>query len=338
MPFSDIRGQDRPVEIIKAYIKNGRLEGGYLFTGPAAIGKKMTAKILSQALNCIGNNNEACGLCPSCLKIERNNHPDVHIISNDESQVNPVRNTMQGNVNKMVSNGVKIDAIRRLQKEISLKAYEGRFKVFIIDNAHTLTSEASNCLLKVLEEPPRGSLIILVTDKPNLLFKTITSRCKVLKFRAIKREELEAVLKKDYGLDNGFAHFLAYFSEGRLGEALKLKDTDILNFKNSIIDKFAVPSTLNIEGIKVEDRRDVRLSLNILSAWFRDLYFMKSGMPDLELINYDRRPDLLKTVNRFSHAQLYRIVNVISNTMSYLEHNINTRLLLYNLKAELWAK
>ena len=222
MPFSDIKGQDKPLEIIKAYIQNGRLEGGYLFAGPEAVGKKMTAKILSQALNCVENNNEACGLCPSCLKIEHNQHPDVHIISGDEV-------------------ALKIGHIRQLQKEINLKAYEGLFKVFIIDNAHKLTSEASNCLLKVLEEPPKGSLIVLVTDKPNLLFKTIVSRCKVLKFQAIKREELKATLKKDYGLDNGLVHFLAYFSEGRLGQALKLKDTDILSLKNNIIDKFAAP-------------------------------------------------------------------------------------------------
>lgn len=319
MPFSDIRGEDRPLEIIKAYMKNRRLEGGYLFAGPEAVGKKMTAKILSQALNCVEDNNEACGLCPSCLKINNNQHPDVHIFSDDEAQL-------------------KIEHIRQLQKEINLKAYEGRFKVFIIDNAHTLTSEASNCLLKVLEEPPKGSLIILVTAKPNLLFKTIVSRCKVLKFQAIKREELEAVLRKDYGLDNGFAHFLAYFSEGRLGEALKLKDTDILSLKNNIIDKFIMSSTLDIEGIEVNDRQAFRSGLNILSTWFRDLYLIKSGMPDLELINYDRRPDLLKTVNRFSHAQLGRILNAISNTISCLEHNINTRLLLYNLKAELWVK
>jgi len=319
MPFSDIKGQDRALELLKAYIDNGHLEGGYLFTGPSSIGKKMAAKILSQALNCVENNNQACGLCPSCLKIKGDSHPDVHIISSEEAQL-------------------KIEDVRQLQKEINLRAYEGRYKVFIIDNAHTLTPEAANCLLKVLEEPPKFSLIILITDKPNLLFKTILSRCKIVKFNAIKREELNKTLSKDYGLDSSFAHFLSYFSEGRLGEALRLKDSDILNKKNTIIDKFVLPSSYGTNDIDIDDKQDFCSMLNILSGWFRDIYFIKSGMPETELINSDRRADLLKTVNRFSYSDLDRIMSVISNTILCLERNINTKLLLHNLKAQIWER
>jgi DNA polymerase-3 subunit delta' len=319
MPFSDIKGQDRALEILKAYLGGGRLEGGYLFAGPASVGKKMTAKILSQALNCAENNNEACGLCPSCLKIKGDSHPDVHIISSDEAQL-------------------KIESVRQLQKEINLRAYEGRFKVFIIDNAHALTPEAANCLLKVLEEPPKFSLIILITGKPNLLFKTIISRCKIVKFHAAKREELNKTLNRDYGLDSSLAHFLSYFSEGRLGEALRLKDSGILNKKNSIIDKFVMHSSSGAEGIGIEDKQDFCSILNILSAWFRDIYLIKSGMPDSELINLDRREDLLKTINCFSYSDLDRIISVISNTILCLERNINTKLLLHNLKAQIWER
>jgi hypothetical protein len=146
------------------------------------------------------------------------------------------------------------------------------------------------------------------------------------------------VLRKDYGLNNDFAHFLAYFSEGRLGKALSLKDTDILEKKNNIIDKFAIPSMPDIDGIKIEHRQDFRSLLNILSTWFRDLYLMKAGMPDLEVINLDRRSDLIKIVNRFSHADLDRILGVISNTVLCLERNINSRLLLHNLKVQLWKE
>jgi DNA polymerase-3 subunit delta' len=319
MTFKDINGQEQAIEILKAYMREGRLEGGYLFSGPASVGKKMTAKILSQALNCDKNDNEACGLCPSCLKIKGDSHPDVHIIASDETQI-------------------KIESVRQLQKEINLRAYEGRFKVFIIDNAHTLTPEAANCLLKVLEEPPKSSIIILITDKPGLLFKTILSRCKVVKFNATKREELSKTLSREYGLDNSFAHFLSYFSEGRLGEALRLKDSGILNEKNSIIDKFVLPSYSGVEGLNIESRQDFSSMLNILSSWFRDIYLLKSGMPDGELINYDRREDLLNTVDRFSYSDLDRIMGSISNTILCLERNINTKLLLHNLKAQIWEK
>jgi len=293
--------------------------GGYLFSGPDSVGKKMASIILSQALNCVLNNNDACGTCPSCKKIENGQHPDVHLISAADGQL-------------------RIEDIRQLQKEINLKAYEGRFKVFIIDNAHMLTPEASNCLLKVLEEPPSLSLIILVTDKPGLLFKTIISRCKIIKFSAQKREELADELKGSYGLDSTSARFLAYYSEGRLGEALRLKGTDIMNTRNSVIDTLSRPSSFSSIGLKVEDKSSLLFALKILSAWFRDLYLLKAGVPDSEAINFDRRSDLLKDLSRFSSVDLERILTAISTTVFYSQSNINTRLLLLNLRAQIWEK
>ena len=317
MSFSAIRGQDRPVEIIKTYIENACMEGGYLFTGPEGIGKKMAALALAKALNCPEAKTNACGHCASCLKIENGQHPDVHIITGEGAQI-------------------KIEAIRQLQKDVSLKAYEGVFKVFIIDNAHTLSAEAANCLLKILEEPPKKSLIILITDKPNLLFKTIISRCKTLKFLPLKREALEAILKRDYKLDVQFAHFLAYFSEGRLGQALKLKDSGILAKKNNLIDKFVLASRPDIDSMAAQDKEDVRFSLNLLAAWFRDIYLLKAGLPEQEVINSDRREDLTRSARGFSFLDLEAIFTNISTAISYLEKNVNTRLLLFNLRMELW--
>jgi len=293
------------------------MEGGYLFTGPEGIGKKMAALALAKALNCPEAKTNACGHCASCLKIENGQHPDVHIITGEGAQI-------------------KIEAIRQLQKDVSLKAYEGVFKVFIIDNAHTLSAEAANCLLKILEEPPKKSLIILITDKPNLLFKTIISRCKTLKFLPLKREALEAILKRDYKLDVQFAHFLAYFSEGRLGQALKLKDSGILAKKNNLIDKFVLASRPDIDSMAAQDKEDVRFSLNLLAAWFRDIYLLKAGLPEQEVINSDRREDLTRSARGFSFLDLEAIFTNISTAISYLEKNVNTRLLLFNLRMELW--
>jgi len=321
MPFKDIKGQDLALKTLSAYQESGRLGGGYLFTGPASVGKRMAARILSQALNCGLASNDACGACASCIKIEKGLHPDVHMISQEEE-----------------GGDIKIGQMRQLQKEMSLKAYEGKRKVFIIDNAHTLTPEASNCLLKVLEEPSGESLIILITDKPNTLFKTVISRCKIVKFKAQEREALEAGLRQDYGLDNGLAHFLAYFCEGRIGEALRLKNCDILTSKNAIIDRLMAPSSFSLEGLGIEDRQSFRFCLNILNTWFRDLYLMKTVAIDSEAINFDRKGDLLKAAAGFSHLDLERILNFLSSISFYLDANINTRLLLHNLKAQIWER
>ncbi len=317
MSFSTIMGQERALGMLNTYIDNSSLEGGYLFSGPEGIGKKLAAMALAKKLNCSDAHADSCGHCSSCLKINNNQHPDVHVISSEDPLL-------------------KIDAIRQLQKEINLKAYEGAYKVFIINNAHTLTPEAANSLLKILEEPPKKSLIILISDKPNLLFKTVISRCKIIKFLPLKREELEGILKKDYKLDHAFAHFLAYFSEGRLGRALKLMDEDIINKRNHLIDRFVLASSPSADSLVLKSRVDVRDYLNLLATWFRDIYLLKAGMPEREVINSDRSSELLRGAGNFSFSELDAVLGSITQAVSYLEMNVNTRLLMHNLGMELW--
>ncbi|MFH1198999.1 MAG: AAA family ATPase [Candidatus Omnitrophota bacterium] len=168
MSFSDIKGQDSSLEILQGHMKNARLARGYLFLGPEGVGKVLTAKTLAKALNCKENNLDSCDKCPSCLKIESNQHPDVHIVDSEDAEI-------------------KIEDIRNLQSQISLRPYEGRFKVFIIKNAHSLNQASGNAFLKTLEESPGESVIILLSDKPNLLLKTIISRCQAIKFYPVPR-------------------------------------------------------------------------------------------------------------------------------------------------------
>lgn len=315
MPFKDIKGQDKPIGLLKSYMQQSRLGGSYLFSGPQGVGKSLTAKTLAKAVNCLQGGIEPCDKCASCVKIEQGRHPDVFVVQPEGE--------------------IKIEYIRQLQKQISFKPYEAKFKVFILDNAHTLTAEAANSLLKILEEPPASSLIILITDKPALIFKTIISRCKVLKFSPIRRLDLQEILKKEHGLDNGMAHFLAYFCEGRIGSALALKGTDILREKNMVIDKFAFSKNMRLEGLPLQDKEELRRYLNILSTWFRDIYLAKSGLPHLELINLDREEELSRLADKFSFLELGGIINFIADSVTYLDKNINTRLLLYNLGAQI---
>ncbi|MBU1906318.1 MAG: DNA polymerase III subunit delta' [Candidatus Omnitrophica bacterium] len=317
MSFDAIKGQDRPVELLKDYIRQSSLGGGYLFVGPQGLGKRLIAVTLAKAVNCLNQTLDSCDTCASCAKIEAGQHPDVHMIEASGSEI-------------------KIEQIRELKKYISLKPYEGRTNVFIIDNAHNLNAESSNALLKILEEPPGNSLIILITDKTSLIFNTIVSRCKILKFSGLARLKLKAMLKKDYRINEQLAHFLAYFSEGRIGFALELKDKDILDKKNRIIDSFTQSQKSRMPNIALQNREEVKDQLNILATWFRDIYLIKTGMPYSEVINLDRKDDLLRLIHRFSFSELDRIFNLLSESVSYLDQNINVRLMLHNLGAQLW--
>lgn len=298
-------------------MKNARLARGYLFLGPDGVGKVFTAKTLAKALNCKENNLDSCDKCPSCLKIESGQHPDVHIIDSQDAEI-------------------KIEDIRQLQSEIALRPYEGRVKVFIIKNAHNLNQASGNAFLKTLEESPGNSVIILISEKQNLLLKTIISRCQAIKFYPAPRLELENVLFTNYSIGKELAHFLAYFCEGRLGAALSLKEVDILKQKNLIIDEFALSRKSEIDTLLGKKRDEIRDSLNILASWFRDMYILKIGSAHDELINLDRKPDLLKNIQRYSFSELDDILTFISQAIYYLEHNINVKLLQANLKVELW--
>ena len=319
MLFDLIKGQERPIGMLKDYLAQSQLVGGYLFSGPEGIGKKLTALTLAKALNCQEGVLKPCAGCPSCIKIEKKQHPDVHLIEQGEGDI-------------------KIDDIRRLQHRINLMPYEARKKVFIIDNAHQLTAEAANALLKILEEPPGDSLIILISDKPSLLFKTILSRCKVVKFSPLERERLKTLFKEDFRLDNNTAHFLAYFSEGRLGCGLRLKESDTLREKNNIIDEFVFSSKPGFTSLPSQERQDIRRYMNILASWLRDIYLFKAGLPDTQAINFDRRQELLKHSRQLSLFELSRMTDALSQSLSYLERNINVKLILYNLKAQLCSK
>jgi len=333
MSFRDILGQENSINQLRVYIKDDRLEGGYLFTGPDGVGKKLTALTIAKAINCREGGGEPCEICPACQKINLSQHPDIHLIDADT----PVDSDLkEGSADTGGSEALKIGHVRQLQKEISLRPYEAKRKVFIIDNAHNLTAAASNALLKILEEPPKMSLIILVTDKPARLFKTIVSRCKIIKFPALNRKELEGVLRKNYGLDSSYAHFLAYFCEGRIGKALALKDTDILRKKNAVIDDLALSTEISSRPIDLKDREAVRGYLNVLATWFRDICLLKSGLPPGEAINSDRQSELSACAERLSFAQLNSVMDAISDSILYLERNINTKLLLLNLGAHLW--
>lgn len=320
MSFKDIKGQDQPIQILKNYLIRGNTGGAYLFTGQEGIGKFLTAKTFAKAINCLKDDHDACGECASCRKIEKNEHPDIYFIEAQDSDV------------------IKIEAIRELKRTVSLKPYEARKRVFAINDAHNLNAESANALLKVLEEPPCGNLIILVTSRPGLLFKTIVSRCRTIKFYPLAREGLKEMLFNSYRVDNNLAHFLAYFCEGRIGSALKLNSADTLLHKNRVIDALVSPDTRGLEDFFTQEKAGLRAGLNIIAAYLRDIYLSKAGADTMRLINIDRREKIAEAAQRFSFSQLDRMLKFISNAVIYLEQNINKRLIFINLKEELWKR
>ncbi|HZG55825.1 DNA polymerase III subunit delta' [Paenibacillus sp.] len=175
MPFRDIPGQDRVKAQLQTALRTDALSHAYIFEGLRGTGRRAMAHALAQALHCVEGGEEACGQCAECRKIDNGNHPDVIRVDPDGATV-------------------KIDQVRELQKQFSYKASGAKPRIYTIDSAERLTPQASNALLKFLEEPGAGTLAVLITENAQALLPTIRSRAQLLKFPPLPPDAMEATL------------------------------------------------------------------------------------------------------------------------------------------------
>jgi DNA polymerase III subunit delta' len=329
MIFDDIIGQEKALNRLKGYLDTQTVDGAYLFTGPAGVGKALTATAFARAVNCLTPGAYGCDQCVSCCKIDKGQHPDIHIIDSAAGLKGPAAEPADE------SSQIKITAIRALQEDINYRPYEGRKKVFIINNAQQLNLESSNAFLKTLEEPPRDSLIVLVTDRPAALLPTIRSRCRVVKFYPMERRVLQDSLVSRFAKESAFdaaeAHFCAYFSEGSLGVSLALKARGLFREKNRIIDLFCDIGPRTADPVSLASRQDLLTSFNILVSWFRDIYLLKTGADGSELIHADRAEGLRSLSHVYSFAELDRILALLSESVLHVGRNLNKKLLVSNV-------
>ncbi len=200
--FEKIIGNKPIKEILTKSIENDTLSHSYLFIGIQGIGKKLIAKEFAKRILCL--EKKSVDNCKSCMELEGNNHPDFMCIEPE-------------------GNSIKIEQIRFLQKKIQEKPIISNRKVYIIDDADTMTTEAQNCLLKTLEEPPEFATIILIGNNENAFLPTIKSRCMILTYQPIEEKEIQQYMQTHYGITNMTSNQLAMF-QGSIGKAILLKD------------------------------------------------------------------------------------------------------------------
>jgi DNA polymerase-3 subunit delta' len=320
--FANIVDHDRQKEILRLALKNDRLAHAYLFEGPDGIGKKLMALALARALFC--EEREGCGECPACRKVDHQNHPDLHLLASDGNQI-------------------KIDQIRKLQQEISLRPLEARVKICLIDGAEALNAAASNALLKTLEEPLPGTLIILLSDKPEMLLDTIRSRCQRLRFNRLSRSRIAGILEHRLGLSEPQAQVMAALANGSFSKAFGENRELYLEQRKKLIKSLislsggSIFPLFDLAQQLADDKENLLDILDIFQSFYRDLLLLLHGRPESELVNIDLRETLYAQSRHERVNGLLKKLESLDQARLHLQRNVNRQLAMEAMLMEMTA-
>lgn len=283
--FSDVYGQDHVVSTLKNEIKEGRISHAYLFTGSRGTGKTTCAKILAKAVNCENpRDGEPCNECEVCRGLDSSTIYDVV------------------EIDAASNNGV--DNIRDLREEANYTPSRGRYRVYIIDEVHMLSTGAFNALLKTLEEPPAHVIFILATTEVHKLPATILSRCQRFDFKRIQPETMAVRLKQvasleGMTLDDDAAVLIARIADGALRDGLSILDQ--CGSRSKTIDSTLVSQVAGLAGrevlyslTKCVSEKDSSKAMEIISDLYQNSYDMERLC--VEMINHLRNFMIVKTV------------------------------------------
>jgi DNA polymerase-3 subunit delta' len=321
-------GHEKAVALLARSLEKDMLSHAYLFFGPPQVGKMTLALNLAQSVNCVeSSSSRPCGECSQCLRIAAGQHSDVQVID-------LVENASGSGIRKEIG----IDQVREVQHSATLKPYEGKYRVLIFQEASLLSAEASNALLKLLEEPPESVLFILLTSSGESIFPTIVSRCQLVDLKPLPLDTISRELQEVLDTPPQEAMDLARLSKGRIGWALEAaKNPKLMEDYTAELGRMAslLDDTLEerfayaeeVAALCARDRDKALERLKLAVSWWRDLLVLKNGNGEF-ISNVPATEALQRHARWISMPQVIGAIKKIQDTMSYLDGNINPRLAL----------
>lgn len=335
--FEDVVGQDHITRTLKNALSEKRFSHAYLFSGPRGTGKTSAAKIFAKAVNCETAKDEPCNTCKTCTGITEGAIMDVVEID--------------------AASNRGVEEIRDLREKVKFAPTEAKYKVYIIDEVHMLTTEAFNALLKTLEEPPNHVIFILATTEPHKLPLTIISRCQRFDFRRIPFVKMysrlaEITKRETYNVEEEALTLIARYSEGGMRDALSLLDQvisfggdpisvdDVLRITGRVArDSFAeiveqihkgnTAAVLNILDSLINEGKEPERILEDLLNYYRDLLLYNSA-PSLEEIKekIDLDSKLTTLAKTYSDRQLYFVIESLNTYLNDIKGTNQNKLIL----------
>ena len=328
--FSNVVGQKVVVNILKNSLMTGHISHAYLFAGPRGTGKTSIAKIFAKAVNCLDFHNDICGKCENCINLEKN---DIDIIEIDAAS----------------NNGV--EEIRTIRDNVKLLPSFCKYKIYIIDEVHMLSTGAFNALLKTLEEPPSHVIFILATTEMNKIPLTVLSRCQRFDFTRLSVDDISSRLKfilnsENKSLSDDVINYISTVSDGGLRDAINLLDQvlslendnvtiDDIDDLNGNISKSIVNNLLNC--LINSDYTEILNIINMLSSKGRNfndlvdkmLILIRDISINKDVSNYfDKDYSTLLTKYNINHNQIMLLTKILNELKTELKNSSDQKLLV----------
>src|ERR1041384_5394465 len=330
--FDELTGNSRVKAALKRMLVADRLPGAMLFTGEEGIGKKRFALEVARALNCrTPKDHEACGVCSSCVRIARLNYPQRE----DADEWTQIIWTDHPDVGLVVApkRVLRVEQIRQIEKEANFRPFEGKARFFLIDEADKLNDNSANALLKVLEEPPKTSHLILITARPAMLLPTILSRCQMIRFSPLTPAEIESHLTKNK-VDTKTARLRARAAGGSMGRALS---NDLVTFTSQRKAMLKVLSALVVSDDRAQLLRSAEQlneaqykdefeeRLDVLETLIRDAWMLSLGVESDRIVNEDLSAELTEISRKLDPSRAADWILQIEDLREQLIVNINRK-------------
>ncbi len=358
--LNKIKGQDRANILLSNALLSGREKGSYLFSGPSGVGKFSKALEFAMALNCTSEGRKPCRECNSCKKFLALSHPDFTYIFptpnlkfqpdgsiNESKYFKEYKNYLQNKIDSpykrfFFSAGtlIRIDAVHMLSHRLNMSASEGRYKICVIEDAHLMNQNAANAFLKILEEPPKDCVIILITHQKESLLPTIISRCKGVPFVKLSWKVIAQVLHKNYAVEQDEAELYGKIADGDMARAIRLArgyGLELRDLTKKLLQAMAYSDDLTLSQMSSElgkpsFKNEMLVVLRYLSSFFLDIYKLSIG--ETRITNFDYLDSLQEIAEKNAQQNQFLpdLIDYMDSVVKF--SNLNFSLLLMAIYAQ----